>query len=69
MYKETDKLAGKIKKKALQKGYEKIIFMSDHGLPTEEGHNENAFYSSNKQLFGDEKPRITDFRDELSSEK
>ena len=60
-----DELAKKIKQKALQKGYERIIFMSDHGLPAEEGHNENAFYSSNKELFGEEKPHITDFYDKF----
>ena len=65
MYHEMDELAKKIKQKALQKGYERIIFMSDHGLPAEEGHNENAFYSSNKELFGEEKPHITDFYDKF----
>lgn len=60
LYLETDELAGEIKQKALKKGYDRIIFMSDHGLPTESEHNENAFYSCNKPLF-DEKPKITDF--------
>lgn len=39
--------------------------MSDHGLPTEEGHNENAFYSCNRELFGSETPKITDFHDRI----
>lgn len=52
MYQEIDKLAGEIKKKALKKGYDRIIFMSDHGLPTETEHNEEAFYSCNTELFG-----------------
>jgi hypothetical protein len=65
MYKETDKLAGKIKNKALEKGYDHIIFMSDHGLPNTDEHNENAFYSSNKKIFDDKNPHITDFHDRI----
>lgn len=65
LYRETDKFAAEIKEKALEKGYERIIFMSDHGLPTETEHNENAFYSSNKELFGNKIPKITDFYDKL----
>lgn len=61
MYEETDQLAKEIKEKALEKGYTHIIFMSDHGLPTEKGHNENAFYSCNKEIFKDKKPKIYDF--------
>ncbi|WP_414837766.1 alkaline phosphatase family protein [Candidatus Nanosalina sp. VS9-1] len=68
LYKETDDLAGKIKKKALEKGYERIIFMSDHGLPLAKGHNKNAFYSSNKPLFPDKTPHITDFHDAFVKE-
>jgi len=65
MYEEIDGLAEEIKLKAIEKGYEHIIFMSDHGLPTEKGHNENAFYSCNKELFGEETPHITDFYDRI----
>lgn len=42
-----------------------IIFMSDHGRPDGRQHNENAFYSCNKELFGDETPHITDFHDTI----
>jgi len=65
MYKETDQLAKEIKEKAKEKGYTHIVFMSDHGLPTDEGHNENAFYSCNRELFGNETPRITEFHDKI----
>lgn len=65
MYKEMDEYAAEIKEKALETGYDTVIFMSDHGLPTEKQHNKNAFYSSNKELFPDEKPHITDFHDEI----
>jgi hypothetical protein len=61
LYKETDELAAEIKEKALEKGYDRIIFMSDHGLPVQKGHNRNAFYSSNVELFPDGTPHITDF--------
>lgn len=60
-YREMDEFAAKIKKIAVSGGYKRIIFMSDHGLPTSEGHNKNAFYSCNKELFGSSKPKITDF--------
>ncbi|WP_414837774.1 alkaline phosphatase family protein [Candidatus Nanosalina sp. VS9-1] len=65
MYNEMDELAGEIKEKALEKGYDYIIFMSDHGLPAKIGHNENAFYSSNKELFLDQTPKIMDFHDKV----
>ena len=45
--------------------YDIIIFMSDHGLPTETEHNENAFYSCNKEIFGNKEPSIMDFHDEI----
>ena len=64
-YKELDELAGEIKDKALEAGYDTVIFMSDHGLPAEGGHNENAFYSCNHELFGEENPHITDFHDKI----
>lgn len=65
IYNETEDLAVEIKEKALDAGYDYIIFMSDHGLPTEEEHNENAFYSCNKELFAEETPHITDFHDKI----
>lgn len=65
LYLEIDQLAGEIKDKALAKGYERIIFMSDHGLPSQHEHNENAFYSCNEELFGEEKPHITDFYNKI----
>lgn len=75
LYKETDELAAKIKDKAIEAGYDTIIFMSDHGLPEDAGnkasHNKNAYYSSNKKLF-EETPKITDFHDriiEISKQK
>lgn len=68
LYEETDEFAREVKKKALEKGYERVIFMSDHGLPEAEGHNRNAFYSSNKPLFPDTIPHITDFHDVLVKE-
>ena len=39
--------------------------MSDHGLPTPHQHNEKAFYSCNRELFGDTTPLITDFHDRI----
>ncbi|MFB6158104.1 MAG: alkaline phosphatase family protein [Candidatus Nanohalobium sp.] len=65
LYRQTEDLAVKIKNAAKEAGYTHIIFMSDHGLPTEYEHNENAFYSCNKELFGDETPHITDFHDKI----
>lgn len=65
MYKETDEFASEIIEKAKEAGYDYIIFMSDHGLPTVKTHNENAFYSSNKELFGEKTPKITDFHDKI----
>lgn len=61
LYNKTDKLAKQIKEKALYKGYERVVFMSDHGLPKGEEHNKNAFYSSNEPIFGSKKPIITEF--------
>lgn len=72
VYGKFDQLAGNIKEKALDRGYDSVIFMSDHGRPKESEHNENAFYSCNKELFGEETPHITDFHDkiiELTKEK
>ncbi len=65
MYSDMDELAVQIKEKALEKGYDYIIFMSDHGLPAKIGHNKNAFYSSNKELFPNKTPKITDFHDRI----
>jgi hypothetical protein len=60
LYNEIDELAGRIID-YFSEDYDTIVFMSDHGLPTREEHNENAFYSCNRELFGSETPDITDF--------
>lgn len=65
-YQMIDKFAQNIKKKA---NYDKIIFMSDHGLPTTESHNKNAFFASNKKIFEEEIPKITDFYSVMSSNR
>jgi hypothetical protein len=66
-YREMDELAGEILEKAKENGFDTVIFMSDHGLPNLEGggHNENAFYSCNHELFGKKVPHITDFHDKI----
>jgi hypothetical protein len=64
LYEETDNLAAEIID-FFEDDYDYIIFMSDHGLPTEKEHNENAFYSSNVELFGSRTPHITDFYDKI----
>ncbi|MFB6145527.1 MAG: alkaline phosphatase family protein [Candidatus Nanohaloarchaea archaeon] len=64
VYADMEDLASRIKKKAEGK-YDTIIFMSDHGMPTEKAHNENAFYSCNHKLFPDSTPHITDFHDKI----
>lgn len=69
MYKEIDELAEEIRERAEAKGYDKVIFMSDHGLPSQTAHNRNAFYSCNEKLYGEnskEKPKITDFYDKIT---
>ena len=65
-----DEWVSEVKEKALDKGYDKIIIMSDHGLPYDknhdkEGHNLRAFYSCNEELFPDKTPKITDFHDKI----
>lgn len=65
LYREIDDLALEIKESAEEAGYSHIVFMSDHGLPTEYEHNQNAFYSCNKELFGDETPHITEFHNKI----
>lgn len=62
MYHRMDELAGDIRQRADQ--FDTVIFMSDHGLPTKDAHNENAFYSCNHDLF-DGTPHITDFHDRI----
>lgn len=66
-YHEMDEFAGEILEKAEENGFDTVIFMSDHGLPDVEngGHNENAFYSCNNELFGDKTPHITEFHDKI----
>lgn len=63
-YKRLDTIAENILDK-YSDNYDMIVFMSDHGLPEESQHNENAFYSSNIELFGDKTPHITDFHDKI----
>lgn len=67
MYKQIDSMCAEITEKAKAEDFDTIILMSDHGLPDVEsgGHNENAFYSCNHELFGDKTPHITDFHDEI----
>jgi len=57
-YETVDRFAADIL--AAAEGYDVVIFMSDHGLPTETAHNEQAFYSCNQEL-GLDTPHITDF--------
>jgi hypothetical protein len=66
-YREMDEMAAEIQQKAEEEGFDTVLFMSDHGLPDVEngGHNENAFYSCNRELFGDKTPHITDFHDKI----
>lgn len=66
-YQEMDQLAADIKEKARAEGFDTVIFVSDHGLPTVEkgGHNKNAFYSCNHDLFGEKTPHITEFHDKI----
>lgn len=64
VYGKIDSLAEEILNE-FSDSFDIIIFMSDHGLVTEKEHNENAFYSCNKELFGDETPHITDFHDKI----
>jgi len=64
LYRELDAFAGSILDKYEDK-FDRVIFMSDHGLPTQNEHNTNAFYSCNKELFGDKTPHITDFFGEI----
>jgi hypothetical protein len=64
LYNEIDELVGKIQE-FFQDDYEYIIFMSDHGLPEEDEHNEKAFYSSNKALFPEKEPHITSFKSKI----
>ena len=65
LYEETDELAEEIIE-FFENEFETIIFMSDHGLPTKTEHNQNAFYSSNKELFREKEPHITDFYDKIA---
>ncbi len=63
MYHRMDGLAGDILDRAGR--FDTVIFMSDHGRPTRDAHNEEAFYSCNRELFPDATPRITDFHDRI----
>ncbi len=65
-YQRLDDIAGEILDE-----YEDwtVIFMSDHGRPLEKAgphdHNENAFYSCNRELFPEREPHITEFHDRI----
>lgn len=59
MYKEIDSIASSILEKATPK-YDTVLFMSDHGLPSKNQHNENAFYAVTTETEFDT-PHITDF--------
>jgi len=65
-YKRLDEIAGRILEEYSDWT---VIFMSDHGRPLEgagpHDHNENAFYSCNKELFGEKTPHITSFYDKI----
>lgn len=66
-YRRLDEIAGEILEEYGDDWT--VIFMSDHGRPEKKPgpheHNKNAFYSSNRVLFGDETPHITDFHDKI----
>lgn len=62
-YRRLDNIAGEIIDEFGEENT--VIFMSDHGFPTKFAHNENAFYSCNKELFGEKVPNITDFHDKI----
>ncbi|MFB6200097.1 MAG: alkaline phosphatase family protein [Candidatus Nanohaloarchaea archaeon] len=64
VYEEFDRFAEEIYDRAKDR-YDYIVFMSDHGLPTKHQHNENAFYGTNKEFFGEKTPKITDFHDRI----
>lgn len=64
LYNEIDDLASEILE-FFSESYDTIVFLSDHGIPTETQHNENAFYSCNKELFPDSTPHITSFRNRI----
>ncbi|MFB6295028.1 MAG: alkaline phosphatase family protein [Candidatus Nanohaloarchaea archaeon] len=63
-YEEIDEFSQEILD-LVEDRFDTVIFMSDHGLPTETQHNENAFYSCNHALFPDTEPHITDFHDTI----
>jgi hypothetical protein len=69
MYSETGELAASILEKAEAEGFDEVVFLSDHGLPTEKQHNKQAFYSAttNDLFEGVEKPHICDFKYEILS--
>lgn len=68
LYQETDDFAGEILD-YFEDEFDVIIFMSDHGLPKDNQHNKEAFYSCNTDLFSCSKVHITDFYDVILGEK
>ncbi|MFB6185662.1 MAG: hypothetical protein ABEI86_02195 [Halobacteriaceae archaeon] len=67
-YEKIDNIAKNIKSQALTEGYDNILFLSEHGLPTpDQGtgyHKPKGFYSCN-QTIDVEDPSILDFYDLL----
>lgn len=61
LYRKMDQFAADILDRATDR-YDTVLFMSDHGLPTADGHNRNAFYATNTETSFDT-PHITDFHD------
>lgn len=61
-YERLDGIAGNIQERFSDWN---IIFMSDHGRPEKNEHNQQAFYSANFELFGNQEPHITDFHDKI----
>jgi len=61
LYEDMDELAETILKRADDR-YDYVIFMSDHGLPAADQHNENAFYSVNREI-GWNEPTMFDIHD------
>lgn len=64
-YENIDNLTREIKERAEEEGFDRVIFMSDHGLPAQRKHNKQAFYSSTDEMFGDRVPHISDFYDKV----
>jgi hypothetical protein len=64
VYHEMDELAADIRDRAQKSGFDRIDFISEHGLPRDDSlkHEDTGFYSSNQSL-GLDTPSITEFYD------